>query len=130
MGTAPTLISSSLSLHPARFGDSGVEVQAILPGNVLGVAVPIGDTGTWGATGLTRSGNPNNNQAIRGVSFSVTDLLDDSGGALTLSSQLLGLQINSSGIDPSFIGAVVPEPSSLFLVSLAAGLVTLRRRRS
>jgi hypothetical protein len=111
------------------FGDSGVTVQAILPGDILGVAVGIGDTGAWGDTGLTRTGNPNNGQSIRGVSFAVTDLQDANGVALPSSAQLLGLQINSAGIDPSLIAAVAaPEPATAVLVVI--GALVLPRRRS
>lgn len=112
------------------FGDPAVTVQAILPGGILGQEVLIGDTAAWGDTGLTRAANPNINQKLRGVAFDVTDLLDESGVNLTSDQQLEGLQINSTGIDPSFVGAVmVPEPSTLTLGLLGLGWFLLRRRR-
>jgi len=110
------------------FGDNDITVQAILPGGTLGNAVSLPGSGTWGDTGLQRVGDPNNGQAIKGISFEVTDLLDASGAALAQNAQLQGLQINSSGIDPGLVAAVVPEPATLSLLALG-GLGLLARRR-
>jgi hypothetical protein len=111
-----------------EFGDNDITIQAILPGAVLGNAVTFPGTGTWGDTGLTRTVNPNNGQAIKGVSFAVTDLLDASGVPLPANQQLEGLRINSSGIDPSLVAAVVPEPATVALLALG-GLGLLARRK-
>ncbi len=113
------------------FGDTNNTVQAILPGGILGQPVNLTDSGTWGATGLFRVGNPNAGQAIRGISFAITDLRDAAGIALTNLSVIEGIQINSMGLDPSSISAVIPEPSAmalLLLASAALGSARLRQR--
>ncbi len=91
----------------AGFGDTDPAVQAILPGGALGQAVDLTDSGIWGATGLFRVGNPNGGQEIKGISFAITDLKDAAGTALTNTSMIEGLQINSMGLDPSSVSAVM-----------------------
>ncbi|MFO8015028.1 MAG: PEP-CTERM sorting domain-containing protein [Phycisphaerae bacterium] len=110
------------------FGDDDITIQAILPGPVLGNAVSLPGSQTWGDTGLTRTVNPNNGQAIKGTSFAVTDLLDDSGAPLLADQQLKGLAVYSSGIDMSLVGAVVPEPATVALLAVG-GLGLLARRK-
>jgi hypothetical protein len=89
------------------FGDPSPSVQAILPGGGLGLPVELPDTGMWGDTGLTRVGNPNGGQNLTGISFAVTDLLDAAGSPLTNTSIIEGIQVNSMGLDPSTLAAVM-----------------------
>ncbi len=93
------------------FGGDVVDIAAILPGGVVGQTVFLGSSGEWGDTGLLRVGNPNGGQAIAGISFSVTELLDASGVNLTTSSQIEGLRIYSDGVDLSLVAADVATPA-------------------
>lgn len=114
-----------------EFGDSDISVQAILPGDLLGASVDLPGSGQWGDTGLSRAAGPNNGQAIKGIAFSVTDLLDEAGGPLAANASLVGLQINSTGVDPSLVAAAaVPEPATYTLAAATmAAWALLRRRR-
>jgi len=103
--------------------DSGT-IQAIFPDDTLGQAISF-STAVWGDTGY-KSGV--GNQAIKGMAFSITDLLDASGAALDNNSVIKGICIRSAGLDPSSISVVVPEPGSLLTLALGA-LALIHRKR-
>ena len=122
-------------------GNDEFAVQAILPGGTLGQKVVVKaatwkDLGPEPAPDITRQPNPNNGQVIYGIAWKITDLLDESGTALTNESVIEGLVFTSSGLDPSCICAVVgtraatgPSPANgaildkgLMLLQWSAGL--------
>lgn len=109
--------------------DSGT-IQAIFADDSLGQPVAFGSSASfWGDTGFTSNVQ---DQAIKGMTFALTDLKDAVGNDLLPTSVIKGIRINSADIDPSTIAAVIPEPSVLAL--LAVGSVALggrlRGRRS
>ncbi len=83
--------------------DSGT-IQAIFPDDSLGDTISFSSS-SWGDTGYTSSVG---DQAIKGLAFEIRDLLDANGVNLTNSSVIKGIRINSSGLDPSCVCAVVP----------------------
>ncbi len=90
-------------------GNDTTELRAILPGEIFGDAVTVAKS-SWGDTGYDRTGTAadptHNGQGIFGLSFAVTDLLDDQGRNLTNSSVITGIQISSPGLDPCCFCAV------------------------
>lgn len=106
--------------------NDALTVQAILPGGGLGQEVDI-PAAMWGDTGLDAEFLWLR-QDIGGMALAVTDLLDAEGNALTNSSFIEGLRINSKSIDPASFVAVVPEPATFALLGLGS-LIMLRRRR-
>ena len=87
--------------------DNGVTVKAILPGGALGQPITLPNGSAWGKAGLSRVGNPNGGQAIGGVCWAITDLLDAGGKPLTNGSAVEGLVLTSATVDPSCLCAVV-----------------------
>ena len=86
-------------------GNDNIEVQAILPGDLLGQKITI-NSSVWGDTGYVINAPVHNGQRIEGVAFAITDLLDDQGNPLTNSSSIEGIQITAAGVDPCLICAV------------------------
>jgi len=106
-----------------------MQVRAILADGTQGMWTAIIPTTSWGDTGLKiQMQNFNNNQKIGGVCFSITDLLDAAGTALTNADSIQGVEFQTLGMDPTSFSAYVPEPATLMLLSI--GLLMLRRRRS
>ncbi|MFC1760709.1 hypothetical protein ACFL6U_01355 [Planctomycetota bacterium] len=101
-------------LFEAGGGDT-FQIAAILPGGALGQSITL--TGSWGGTGRNSNGTSidgasnGNGQAIVGMSWAITDLLDDTGNALTNNSIIEGLAVTvRSGGDPAEWCAVVDRP--------------------
>lgn len=113
-------------LFEAGMNDS-IDIQAILQGGVLGMSMNVASS-TFGDTGLDIVGSLNTGQNIGGYAFSITDLLDGDGNALTAGTAIEGIKIVSSGIDPTSFSAVVPEPATLSLLALG-GMLAMRRRK-
>ncbi|MHC4582482.1 MAG: hypothetical protein ACYS14_13585, partial [Planctomycetota bacterium] len=101
-------------LFEAGTGDSS-EIAAILPGGVIGQSVTL--SGSWGSTGHNSNGQSidgnttGNGQAIVGISWAITDLLDENGNALTNDSIIEGIAVTTrNGMDPADWFAVVEPP--------------------
>ncbi|MCU0915597.1 MAG: discoidin domain-containing protein [Planctomycetes bacterium] len=101
-------------LFEAGTGDAA-SVAAILPGGVVGRPVTLG--GGWGSTGCTNRGRSTdgaiggNNQAIVGICWAITDLLDQNGNKLTNDSIIEGICCTArNGMDPAEWFAVVDRP--------------------
>ena len=86
-------------------GNDDVQIQAILFDGSLGQGVDIAKS-TWGDTGLRITASVHTNQKIKGLSWSVTDLLDAQGLPLPPSQAISGIQITSPGLDPACFCAV------------------------
>jgi len=102
-------------------------IRAILAGHTLGRPVVI-DPSNWGYTGLDHIGFYNWGQPIGGISFTITDLLDQDGLHLTNDSVIEGILFDSPTLDPALFAAVIPEPATILLLGLG-GWLTLGRRR-
>ncbi|MFC1633636.1 hypothetical protein ACFL5Z_02235 [Planctomycetota bacterium] len=101
-------------LFEAGTGD-GSEIAAILPGGVIGQSVTL--SGSWGRTGHNSNGQSidgnttGNGQAIVGICWAITDLLDENGNALTNDSIIEGIAVTArNGMDPADWFAVVDRP--------------------
>ncbi len=103
-----------------------VTIQAILPANYLGQPLRI-ESDNWGDTGKPITDqNQNNGQAIKGIAFSITDLLDPYGAPLQDWVAIKGLIITGNNLDPTHFSAV-PEPIQFVLLGL--GALGIRHRR-
>ncbi|MFC1603725.1 discoidin domain-containing protein [Planctomycetota bacterium] len=101
-------------LFEAGTGDAST-VAAILPGGVIGQSVTL--SGGWGSTGRSSNGQSidgaatGNGQAIVGICWAITDLLDENGNALTNDSIIEGIAVTTrNGMDPADWFAVVDRP--------------------
>ena len=91
-------------LFESNSGDStgdNPEVAAILPGGIVGQSITLSGT-SFGPTGYFRvadaaDGMGMAGQQILGISFAVTDLLDDKGNALTNESVIAGIALTDRG---------------------------------
>jgi len=101
--------------------DAGT-LQAVLADGSLGNPVSFGDD-DWTDTGYVTNTFQASGRPLLGMSFAVTDLLDDTGTPLTNSSSIQGFRINSPGIDPTCICAV-DRGSALTTTSTVGGSVT------
>ena len=86
-------------------GNDDIVVQAMLPDGTLGQAVDIAKS-TWGDTGLRITASVHADQRIKGLCWSLTDLLDAQGVSLTPDQAIAGIQITSPGLDPACFCAV------------------------
>lgn len=86
-------------------GNDDIQVQAILPDGSLGQEVAISKS-MWGDTGLRITASTHTNQKIKGMAWSLTDLLDAQGLPLTGFQAIAGIQITSPGLDPACFCAV------------------------
>ena len=99
-------------IFEAGTGDA-ISVAPILLNDTIGQDTAIvGGSSSWGNSGLA---GVFQNQNVVGTSFSITDLLDESGVPLTAATTIKGIAITAGGgVDPVGIFAVVSPPAVFF----------------
>ncbi len=105
--------------------DAGT-IQAVLADGSLGHPVSFGDD-DWTDTGYVTNTFQASGRPLLGMSFAVTDLLDDTGAPLTNSSSIQGIRINCPTIDVTCICAVDRGGAATYTLtssSTAGGSVT------
>jgi hypothetical protein len=105
---------SPASANPSN-GDL-IDVQAILPGGVLGnvVFLPQVVSGEWFDTGTAIQGGPNSGQIVRALAINVQDLFDQNGANLPANAELEGLRFLTPGGDLALVAATkVADPLQL-----------------
>ena len=116
-------------------GNDSISVRPIFVGGAVGAYTVLstkGGTVNWGNTNVTVTGPIRNGDAIYGLAFAITDLLElDGTTPLTNSSVIQGLDFDGFNGDIASISAVaVPEPSAALLLGVAGMTLLVRRRRA
>lgn len=104
-----------------------IDVQAILPGGVLGnvVFLPQVISAEWFNTGIAKQGGANSGQVLYGLAINVEDLLDQNGNNLSATAELEGLRFVTPGGDLALVAATkVADPLELN-VNTSTGEVTI-----